>query len=92
MRIAVVGDVHIFQGTPRQILMQMKSLAFGAEEMTMREYIEGNSRTSRAGSTSSSISWATPTTKSRSYSCSRCSVADTRDESEVSAPWRVASP
>ncbi len=42
MRIEVVGDGHIFSGTPKQILMQMKSLAFGAEHMTMREYIEGN--------------------------------------------------
>jgi len=42
MKIEVVGDGHIFAGTPAQILMQMKSLAFGAEHMTMREYIEGN--------------------------------------------------
>ena len=42
MRIEVVGDGHVFQGTPQQILMQMKSLAFGAEHMSMREYIEGN--------------------------------------------------
>ena len=42
MRIEVVGDGHVFQGTPQQILMQMKSLAFGAENMSMREYIEGN--------------------------------------------------
>ncbi|MGH7295034.1 MAG: hypothetical protein ACRELB_08875 [Polyangiaceae bacterium] len=42
MRIEVVGDGHVFQGTPRQILMQMKSLAFGAENKTLREYIEGN--------------------------------------------------
>jgi hypothetical protein len=42
MRIEVVGDGHVFEGTPKQILMQMKSLAFGAEHMTMREYIEGN--------------------------------------------------
>jgi len=42
MRIEVVGDGHVFEGTPRQILMQMKSLAFGVEHLTMREYIEGN--------------------------------------------------
>ena len=42
MRIEVVGDGHVFEGTPKQILMQMKSLAFGAEHMSMREYIEGN--------------------------------------------------
>jgi hypothetical protein len=42
MRIEVVGDGHVFDGTPKQILMQMKSLAFGAEHMTLREYIEGN--------------------------------------------------
>jgi hypothetical protein len=42
MRIEVVGDGHVFQGTPKQILMQMKSLAFGAEHMSLREYIEGN--------------------------------------------------
>jgi predicted RNA-binding protein with PIN domain len=49
MRIEVVGDGHVFQGTPRQILMQMKSLAFGAEHMTMREYIEGNVANIRRG-------------------------------------------
>jgi gamma-glutamylcyclotransferase (GGCT)/AIG2-like uncharacterized protein YtfP len=42
IRIEVVGDGHVFQGTPKQILMQMKSLAFGSEHMTTREYIEGN--------------------------------------------------
>jgi hypothetical protein len=42
MRIEVVGDGHVFAGTPKQILMQMKSLAFGAEHQTLREYIEGN--------------------------------------------------
>lgn len=31
MRIEVVGDGHMFQGIPKQILIQMKSLAFGAE-------------------------------------------------------------
>jgi hypothetical protein len=42
MRIEVVGGGHMFQGTPKQILMQMKSLVPGAAHMTMREYIEGN--------------------------------------------------
>jgi hypothetical protein len=42
MRIEVVGDGHVFAGTPKQILMQMKSLAFGAEHQTLREYIEAN--------------------------------------------------
>ncbi len=42
MRIEVVGGGHVFQGTPKQILMQMKSLARGAQHMTLREYIEGN--------------------------------------------------
>jgi hypothetical protein len=37
MRIEVVGDGHVFQGTPKQILTQMKSLAFGAEHQTLRE-------------------------------------------------------
>ena len=42
MRIEIVGEGQRLSGTPRQILMQMKSLAFGAEHMSMREYIEGN--------------------------------------------------
>ena len=42
MRIEVVGDGRMFAGTPKQILMQMKSLARGAEHMTLREFIEGN--------------------------------------------------
>ncbi len=42
MRIELVEMGHRFQGTPRQILMQMKSLAPGAADLTLREYIEGN--------------------------------------------------
>jgi hypothetical protein len=42
VRIEVVGDGHVCEGTPKQILMQMKSLAFGAEHQTLREYIEDN--------------------------------------------------
>ncbi len=42
MRIQVVGDGRVFAGTPKQILMQMKSIAPGAERMTMREYIDHN--------------------------------------------------
>jgi hypothetical protein len=42
MRIEVAGDGHVFEGTPKQILMQMKSLARDARHMTMREYVERN--------------------------------------------------
>jgi hypothetical protein len=49
MRIEVVGDGHVFSGTPKQILMQMKSLAFGAEDQTLREYIEDNIANIRRG-------------------------------------------
>jgi hypothetical protein len=49
MRIEVVGDGKIFQGTPKQILMQMKSLAFGGEHQTLREYIDGNIANIRRG-------------------------------------------
>ena len=42
MRIEIVGEGHRLAGTPRQILMQMKSLTRGAEHMTLREYVEAN--------------------------------------------------
>jgi hypothetical protein len=42
VRIEVVGDGHVFAGTPKQILMQMKSLAFGCESLSLRQYIERN--------------------------------------------------
>lgn len=52
MRIEVVGRGHVFQGTPKQILMQMKGLAPGAGHLTLREYIEGNvANIARASST-----------------------------------------
>jgi hypothetical protein len=49
MRIEVVGDGHVFEGAPKQILMQMKSLAFGAEHQTLGEYIEDNVANIRRG-------------------------------------------
>jgi hypothetical protein len=49
MRIEVVGDRHVFAGTPKQILMQMKSLAFGAEHQTLREHVEDNVANIRRG-------------------------------------------
>jgi hypothetical protein len=42
MRLELVDQGHIFAGTPRQILMQMKSLAPGAAHLTLREYVDGN--------------------------------------------------
>jgi hypothetical protein len=42
MRIEIVGQGHVFAGTARQILMQMKSLAPGAGRLSLREYVEGN--------------------------------------------------
>jgi hypothetical protein len=42
MLIEIVGEGHRLAGTPRQILMQMKSLTRGAERMTLREYVEAN--------------------------------------------------
>jgi hypothetical protein len=42
MRLELVDQGHIFAGTPRQILMQMKSLAPGAAHLSLREYVDGN--------------------------------------------------
>jgi hypothetical protein len=42
MRIEVVGEGHIFQGTAKQIVAQMHSLAFGAQHLSLREYIDWN--------------------------------------------------
>jgi hypothetical protein len=42
MRIEVVGDGHVFQGTAKQIVAQMHSLAFGAQHLSLREYIDWN--------------------------------------------------
>jgi hypothetical protein len=51
MRIELVGQDKVFAGTPRQILMQMKSLTPGAQHLSLREFIEGNvANVSRASS------------------------------------------
>ena len=42
MRIEIVGDGHVFQGTPKQILAQMQSLAFAAQHLSLRDYIDWN--------------------------------------------------
>ena len=42
MRIEVVGDGHVFEGTPKQILTQMQSLAFAAQHLSLRDYIDWN--------------------------------------------------
>jgi hypothetical protein len=42
MRIEIVGDGHIFQGTAKQIVAQMHSLAFAAQHLSLREYIDWN--------------------------------------------------
>lgn len=42
MRIEIAGNGHVLAGTPKQVLMQMKSLTVGAGRMTLREFIERN--------------------------------------------------
>jgi hypothetical protein len=42
MQIEIVGDGHIFTGTPKQILAQMQSLAFAAQHLSLGEYIDWN--------------------------------------------------
>jgi hypothetical protein len=42
MRIEVVGDGHVFEGTAKQIVAQMHSLAFAAQHLSLREYIDWN--------------------------------------------------
>jgi len=49
MRIELVEMGHRFQGTPRQILMQMKSLAFAAQGLSLGAYIDWNVENMRRG-------------------------------------------
>lgn len=42
MRIEIVGDGHVFEGTATQILAQMQSLAFAAQDLSLRDYIDWN--------------------------------------------------
>ena len=40
MRIRIVDDGRILQGTPLQMVQQMQSVAFGREELTVVEYVD----------------------------------------------------
>lgn len=40
MRIEIVADGRVFQGTPKQIVMQMKSISPGPTHLSMREFVE----------------------------------------------------
>ena len=40
MRIRIVEDGRILQGTPLQMVQQMQSVAFGREELTIAEYVD----------------------------------------------------
>ena len=42
MRIEVSADGRVFQGTPKQIVMQMKSISPGLAHLSLGEYIERN--------------------------------------------------
>ena len=42
MRIEIVADGRVFQGTAKQIVMQMKSVSFGLEHLTLGEFIDRN--------------------------------------------------
>lgn len=39
MRIEFIGDGRIFDGTPKQIVKQMQSLAFSAQHLPFAEYV-----------------------------------------------------
>jgi len=40
MRIEIVADGRVFQGTPKQIVMQMKSVSPGLTHLSLGEYVE----------------------------------------------------
>ena len=40
MRIRIVEDGRVLQGTPLQMVQQMQSVAFGREELTIAEYVD----------------------------------------------------
>lgn len=42
MRIEIVGDGHVFEGTPTEIVAQMQGLAFAAQHLSLRDYIDWN--------------------------------------------------
>ena len=40
MRIRMMSDGRVFQGTPKQIVEAMKYIAFGQEQRSLGEYID----------------------------------------------------
>lgn len=40
MRIRIVEDGRILQGTPLQMVQQMQSVAFGRDDMTIDQYVD----------------------------------------------------
>ncbi len=40
MRIRMLGDGRVFEGTPKQIVEAMQYIAFGQENRTLSEYID----------------------------------------------------
>jgi aromatic ring-cleaving dioxygenase len=40
MRIRIVSDGRVFDGSPTQIIKQMQQIAFGKEQFTLAEYID----------------------------------------------------
>ena len=40
MRIRIVSDGRVYDGSPAQIVYQMQQIAFGCEQFTLAEYID----------------------------------------------------
>jgi len=40
MRIRIVSDGRVFEGTAEQIVQQLQYIAFGKEEATLAEYVD----------------------------------------------------
>lgn len=40
MRIKITSDGRVLDGTPEQIVQQMRSIAFGREDQTLVEYVD----------------------------------------------------
>ena len=73
MRIRMMADGRVLEGTAKQIAEAMHALAFGQENRTLSEYIDWAVDQARRMKRSTSRSRATPTTRRRSRWSGRCS-------------------
>lgn len=73
MRIRMMADGRVLEGTAKQIAEAMHALAFGQENRTLSEYIDSAVDQARRMNQIDLRSKARPTTGRRCPSCARCS-------------------